>query len=113
MAYNQKKQAGRGNMCKTGKGIPLNMKSPLYKQDPPAENGKKYVNVKTIGDDDKEYSISVAENSPYAKLSNKMGSLPKSMKSVVFNSKTDPSASGITPEESKKRKMAYNKSVGR
>lgn len=113
MAYNQKKQAGRGNMCKTGKGIPLNMKSPLYKQDPPAENGKKYVNVNTIGDDDKEYSIRVTENSPYARLASKMGSLPRSMKSIVFNSKTDPSASGITAEESERRKTSYMKSVGR
>ena len=40
MAYNQKQNAGRGNMPKTGRDIPLNMKSPAYMTDPDPEKGK-------------------------------------------------------------------------
>lgn len=37
MAYNQKQNAGRGNMPKTGRDIPLNMKSPAYMTDGPGD----------------------------------------------------------------------------
>ena len=40
MAYNQKQNAGRGNMPKTGRDIPLNMKSPVYQKDPDPKTGK-------------------------------------------------------------------------
>ena len=40
MAYNQKQKAGRGNMPKTGRDIPLNMKSPAYMTDPDPKKGK-------------------------------------------------------------------------
>ena len=35
MAYNQKETAGRGNMPKTGRGIPSSMKSPNYLTEDP------------------------------------------------------------------------------
>lgn len=38
MAYNQKQNAGRGNMPKTGRDIPLNMKSPVYMTDGPGDD---------------------------------------------------------------------------
>jgi hypothetical protein len=38
MAYNQKLNAGRGNMPKTGRDIPLNMKSPVYMTDGPGDD---------------------------------------------------------------------------
>lgn len=34
MAYNQKETAGRGNMPKTGRGIPTNMTNPINQNDP-------------------------------------------------------------------------------
>ena len=37
MAYNQKQNAGRGNMPKTGRDIPLNMMSPAYMTDGPGD----------------------------------------------------------------------------
>lgn len=40
MAYNQKQNAGRGNMPKTGRDIPLKMKSPAYMTDPDPKTGK-------------------------------------------------------------------------
>jgi hypothetical protein len=45
MAYNQKQNAGRGNMPKTGRDIPLNMMSPAYMTDGPGDKkpGKKPV----------------------------------------------------------------------
>lgn len=44
MAYNQKQKAGRGNMPKTGRDIPLNMKSPAYMTDPDPKKGEAKVN---------------------------------------------------------------------
>jgi hypothetical protein len=41
MAYNQKQNAGRGNMPKTGRDIPLNMKSPLYMANGPGDESDK------------------------------------------------------------------------
>jgi peptide subunit release factor RF-3 len=40
MAYNQNKTAGRGNMLKTGRGIPTNMVNPI-KQDEKVNNKTK------------------------------------------------------------------------
>ena len=40
MAYNQRQGAGRGNMPKTGRDIPLNMKSPAYMTEPDPKTGK-------------------------------------------------------------------------
>ena len=40
MSYNQKQNAGRGNMPKTGRDIPLNMKSPVYMTDPDPKTGE-------------------------------------------------------------------------
>ncbi len=40
MAYNQKETAGRGNMPKTGRGIPTNMTNPINQNDPKSGKNK-------------------------------------------------------------------------
>ena len=89
--------------------------SPFKKTDPnpPKGSKKEYTDLTVQGGDDEMYSIRVTKNSPYSKLAKKIGSIPKSLRSVAFTSKTDPSASGISKEESKKRENAYRKSIGR
>ena len=89
--------------------------SPIKKKDPdPLKvSKKKYIDVDVQGGDDKMYSIRVTENSSYARLAKKMGSVPKSFRNVSFTSKTDPAASGISEKERKKRESAYLRSVGR
>ena len=46
MAYNQKQKAGRGNMPKTGRDIPLNMMSPAYQTDGPGDKKQTKKTVK-------------------------------------------------------------------
>jgi len=89
--------------------------SPVNKTfpDPPKKSKKEYTDITVQGSDDEMYSIRVTKDSPYSRLAKKMGSIPKSLKNVVFTSKTDPSASGISKEERKKRENAYRKSIGR
>lgn len=89
--------------------------SPIKKADPnpPKKSKKEYTDVTVQGGDDEMYSIRVTKNSPYSKLAKKMGSIPKSLRSVSFTSKTDPAASGLSEKESKKRENAYRKSIGR
>ena len=89
--------------------------SPIKKTspDPPKESKKEYTDVTVQGSDDEMYSIRVTKDSPYSKLAKKMGSIPKSLKTVVFTSKTDPLASGISKEESKKRENAHRKGIGK
>lgn len=55
MAYNQKETAGRGNMPKTGRGIPLSMKSPMYKTEDPKIKTEQLeeVSLGTVKPDDK------------------------------------------------------------
>lgn len=89
--------------------------SPFKKTDPDPTKGskKEYTDVTVQGGDDDMYSIRVTKNSPYSKLAKKMGSIPKSLRSVAFTSKTDPAASGISEKESKRRENAYLKSIGK
>ena len=46
MAYKQKQNAGRGNMPKTGRDIPLNMMSPAYLTDGPGDKKQTKKTVK-------------------------------------------------------------------
>jgi len=47
-----KMKPGRGNMPKTGKDIPLSMKSPMYMMDGPGDKEKKKAKVGEIPDQD-------------------------------------------------------------
>lgn len=66
MAYNQKQKAGRGNMPKTGRDIPLNMVSPAYMTDGPGDK-KPVKKEKPKKKEDKGFieTISSAYNKAY------------------------------------------------
>lgn len=48
MAYNQKQNAGRGNMPKTGRDIPLNMKSQTGTIDDPVDKQGEYPSLNEL-----------------------------------------------------------------
>lgn len=46
MAYNQKNTAGRGNMPKTGRGIPVNMVNPIMQKKELTDKPKEKVSIR-------------------------------------------------------------------
>ena len=93
-------QAGRGNMEKTGRGIPMELKGPMAADIPgPDDPPKKKVNVRTAGVDGEPYEITVNEGSGFHSLSKELGAIPNSYRNIKGLKKSnDPFASHITPE---------------
>jgi hypothetical protein len=69
------------------------------------------VDITTTSANGETYKINVNANAGYAKFADKVGGLPHNLRAVTtFNKNTDPSASGISEEESKRRRKAYKES---
>ncbi len=103
-------QAGRGNMEKTGRGIPMELKGPLqhvpgHNEDPP-----KTIDIPTAGADGEPYQIRVNEGSKFHSLYKQLKGIPNSFRNIKgLTSKNDPWASTNTPE----RKKELIDSIGR
>lgn len=70
------------------------------------------VDVTTTSADGNSYQINVAKGAGYDKLNQKLGGIPHNLRAITtFNKDTDPSASGISAEESKRRRNAYQESL--
>jgi hypothetical protein len=95
-------QAGRGNMEKTGRGIPPELTGPL--QHVPGHSGptdppKGQVDVPTAGADGNPYTIRVNEGSKFHSLYKQIKVIPNSFRNIKgLTSKNDPWASTNTPE---------------
>ena len=101
-------QAGRGNMEKTGRGIPMEFKGPAMHVPGHDDPGKKLdqnkrVNVRTFDDEGNPYDIEVTEGSPSHNLSKELGSIPSTFRAVKgLNKKNDPWTAGRDPRDKKR-----------
>ena len=108
-------QAGRGNMEKTGRGIPMEFQGPAmhvpgHEEGPMTKKPKnlnldqnKRVQVRTFDDEGNPYNIEVTEGSPSHNLSKELGSIPSSFRAVRgLNEKNDPWTAGRDPREKRR-----------
>jgi len=104
-------QAGRGNMEKTGRGIPVELKGPMAADIPgPDDPPKKKVNVPTAGVDGEPYEITVNEDSKFHSLYKELRGIPNSFRNIQgLTSKNDPWNATNTPE----RKAELIDSIGK
>jgi hypothetical protein len=110
MGYSQKFGPGRKNCYQKGaaKVADIMKNGPAQMKD--VKSGER-VDITTTSANGETYKINVNANAGYAKFADKVGGLPHNLRAVTtFNKNTDPSASGISEEESKRRRKAYKES---
>ena len=103
-----KQEPGRGPMMKTGRGLRKDLLGPAAHE--PGHNGDKkkpeMIQVKATGGG-KSWKMDVAKGSRMHKMSKELGTVPEEFRNLSgVTAETDPFASGLNPEEKKKR-MKY------
>ena len=115
-------QAGRGNMEKTGRGIPMEFQGPAMHvpgHNEPNKDKKpkkpqnlnldqsKKVDIPVSDAEGKRYSITVTQGAPYHKMSQEMGGMiPAALRMKGLNESNDPSTTGISEAERQRRMNA-------